>query len=120
MTGVVLAAALLSLAFLCREREREVVEAAPTAPGLANTVNITVLVGNYVALHTKFLQGTLVPLAANDAFVIGLGFGMPSLKSDNPPVALGRVRGLESVLVHMILEGEVSGPCFGHILDISL
>lgn len=73
-----------------------------------------------LALPTEFVQGALVSLAANDSFEVGLSFGLSCLKGDNPPITLSQVRGLESVLVVVIFESEISRSCFGHIFDIGL
>lgn len=118
--SVVLCAVCVSVVFLCLESEREVEEAAPTAPGLAKNRSRQLSPPTTYKTRTEFLQGALVTFATNNAIASSGGFGLFSFESDKPAITLGGAGSLERMLVAMIFEGKVMRPCFSDVLNIGL
>lgn len=70
--------------------------------------------------HTQLLELSLVALALDDGFLLGLGLGGLVLEGEEEAVTLGGAGGLESVLLAVDLEDDLAAAILGQIGDLAL
>ena len=69
---------------------------------------------------TQLLKLSLVTLARGDGLLLSLSLSRLGLEGDNPAVTLGSASGLESVLLAVDLEVQLTGALLGDVGDLSL